>query len=114
MEYFSDKESKSKSQTVDSVTPAAWGGIVALIQSLVNTVSQTQIEDIIRDLQDDDSSPGWDTGRSRYSYSWELEIERDYIRDHMEALGLDVRYQGFSLNGTPLDNIEGTLSGWGR
>ena len=37
MEYFSDKEGKSKPQTVDSVTPAAWGGIVALIQSLVAT-----------------------------------------------------------------------------
>ena len=37
MEYFSDKESKSKPQTVDSVTPAAWGGIVAFIQSLVAT-----------------------------------------------------------------------------
>ena len=35
MEYFSDKENKSKPQTVDSVTPAAWGGIVALIQSLI-------------------------------------------------------------------------------
>jgi hypothetical protein len=37
MEYFSDKESKSKPQTVDSVTPAAWGGIVAHVQSLVTT-----------------------------------------------------------------------------
>nr|CBX28876.1 hypothetical protein N47_B20220 [uncultured Desulfobacterium sp.] len=37
MEYFSDKESKSKPQAVDSVTPAAWGGIVALIQSMVTT-----------------------------------------------------------------------------
>ena len=37
MEYFSDKESNSKPQTIDSVTPAAWGGIVALIQSLVAT-----------------------------------------------------------------------------
>ncbi len=37
MEYFSDKESKSKPQTVDSVTPAAWGGIVALIQNLIAT-----------------------------------------------------------------------------
>jgi hypothetical protein len=37
MEYFSDKESNSKPQTVDSVTPAAWGGIAALIQSLVAT-----------------------------------------------------------------------------
>jgi hypothetical protein len=37
MEYFSDKESKFKPQTVDSVTPVAWGGIVVLIQSLVAT-----------------------------------------------------------------------------
>lgn len=37
MEYFSDKERKSKPQTVDSVTPPAWGGIVALIESLVAT-----------------------------------------------------------------------------
>lgn len=37
MEYFSDKESISKPQTVDTITPAAWGGIVALIQSLVAT-----------------------------------------------------------------------------
>ncbi|MEA2097630.1 MAG: hypothetical protein U9P70_00940 [Patescibacteria group bacterium] len=37
MEYFSDKEGKSKAQTVDSITTAAWGGIVALIQSLIST-----------------------------------------------------------------------------
>lgn len=37
MEYFSDKEGKSKAQTVDSITPAAWGGIVALIQGLIST-----------------------------------------------------------------------------
>ena len=37
MEYFSDKEAISNSQTIDLVTPAAWGGIVALIQSLVAT-----------------------------------------------------------------------------
>jgi hypothetical protein len=37
MEYFSDKEGKTKPQTVDSVTPAAWGGIVAFIKSLVAT-----------------------------------------------------------------------------
>jgi uncharacterized repeat protein (TIGR01451 family) len=84
-----------------------------LIQNLVNTVSQTHISNTIRDLQDDDSYPGWDAGRSRYSYSPELAIERDYIRDRMEALGLDVRYQNFGLYGTSLDNIEGTLSGWG-
>jgi uncharacterized repeat protein (TIGR01451 family) len=83
------------------------------IQNLVNSVSQTQIYNTIRDLQDDDSYPGWDAGRSRYSYSPELAIERDYVRNRMEALGLDVRYQSFSHNWTPLDNIEGTLSGWG-
>lgn len=37
MEYFSDKEGKSKAQTVDEITPAAWGGIVALIQGLIST-----------------------------------------------------------------------------
>jgi uncharacterized repeat protein (TIGR01451 family) len=100
--------------SAEAVAPAVLAqGYNPLIQSLVNTVSQTQIEDTIRDLQDDDSVPGWDAGRSRYSYSSELAIERDYIRDRMEALGLDVRYQDFSLYGTPLDNIEGTLSGWG-
>lgn len=37
MEYFSDKEGKLKPQTIDSITPAVWGGIVAFIQSLVAT-----------------------------------------------------------------------------
>ncbi len=37
MEYFSDKEGTSKPRTIDSMTPDAWGGIVALIQSLVAT-----------------------------------------------------------------------------
>ena len=37
MEYFSDKEGNSNAQTVDSITPAAWGGIVAFIQSLIST-----------------------------------------------------------------------------
>jgi len=85
----------------------------ALIQDLVNAVSQTQIYNTIRDLQDDDSLPGWDALRSRYSYSPELAIERDYIRDRLSALGLDIRYHDFSLYGIPLDNVEGTLNGWG-
>jgi len=88
-------------------------GYSPLIQSLVNTVSQTQIYNTIRDLQDDDSYPGWDTEGSRYSYSSELPSKRDYIRNGMEALGLDVRYQDFSLGWTSQYNIEGTLSGWG-
>ncbi|MBA4418863.1 MAG: hypothetical protein C0392_13295 [Syntrophus sp. (in: bacteria)] len=37
MEYFSDREHKSKPQTLDSVSPRAWGGIVALVQSLIST-----------------------------------------------------------------------------
>jgi uncharacterized repeat protein (TIGR01451 family) len=83
-----------------------------LIQSLVNSVSQTQIYTTILNLQDDDSIPGWDAERSRYSYSPELAIERDYIHSRMESLGLDVRYHSFSLGTETLDNIEGTLSGW--
>lgn len=83
------------------------------IQSLVDSVSQTQIYTTILNLQDDDSIPGWDAERSRFSYSPELAIERDYIHSRMEALGLDVRYQSFNLGDNLLDNIEGSLSGWG-
>lgn len=100
--------------SVEAIAPTVLApGYNPLIQNLVNAVDQTQIEDIVRNLQDDDSVPGWDAGRSRYSYSSELAIERDYIRNRMEGLGLDVRYHNFSLYGTPLENIEGTLSGWG-
>jgi uncharacterized repeat protein (TIGR01451 family) len=84
-----------------------------LIQDLVDSVSETQINTTILNLQDDDAVPGWDAGRSRYSYAPELAIERDYIRDRMETLGLNVRYHGFTLGTTSLDNIEGTLDGWG-
>jgi uncharacterized repeat protein (TIGR01451 family) len=83
-----------------------------LIQGLVNSVSQTQIYTTILELQDDDAVPGWDALRSRYSYAPELAIERDYIRDRMQALDLNVQYQSFSLNGDMLDNVEGTLEGW--
>jgi uncharacterized repeat protein (TIGR01451 family) len=84
-----------------------------LVQSLVDAVSQTQIYTTILNLQDDDSIPGWDAERSRFSYSPELAIERDYIHSRMEVLGLDVRYHSFSLGTETLDNIEGSLSGWG-
>jgi uncharacterized repeat protein (TIGR01451 family) len=87
-------------------------GYDPLIQTVLNSVSQTQIYNAIRDLQDDDANSGWDDGRSRYTFSPELAIERDYIRNRMEALGLDVRYQNFTY-GVSLDNIEGTLPGWG-
>jgi uncharacterized repeat protein (TIGR01451 family) len=80
-----------------------------LIQDLVNSVSQTQIYTTILNLQDDDSLAGWDAKRSRYTYSPELAVERDYIRDRMQALGLDVRYQTFYLG----ENIEAVLDGWG-
>jgi uncharacterized repeat protein (TIGR01451 family) len=84
-----------------------------LIQNLVDSVSQTEIYTTILYLQDDDAVPGWDAERSRYTYAPELTIERDYIRDRMQVLGLDVRYHNFSLGSTSLDNIEGTLDGWG-
>ncbi len=85
-----------------------------LIQNLVNSVSQTQIYSGILNLQDDDAIPGWDAGRSRYTFApEELAVERDYIYQRLQALGLDVRYQGFSFAGTSQANVEGTLSGWG-
>jgi uncharacterized repeat protein (TIGR01451 family) len=84
-----------------------------LIQNLVGSVSQTNIYTTILELQDDDSLPGWDARRSRYTYAPELSIERDYVHDRMAMLGLDVRYHNFSFSGRSLDNIEGTLAGWG-
>lgn len=37
MEYFSDKQRGPRPRTEEQLTPAAWGGIVALLQSLVST-----------------------------------------------------------------------------
>ncbi len=96
-----------------SASLAQTQGHSSLIQNLADSVSQTEIYTTILNLQDDDAAPGWDAGRSRYTYAPELAIERDYIRSRMEALGLDVRYQNFSHGGVWLDNIEGTLPGWG-
>jgi uncharacterized repeat protein (TIGR01451 family) len=80
-----------------------------LIEDLVNSVSQTQLYTTVLNLQDDESLAGWDAERSRYTYSPELDFERDYVRDRMQALELDVGYQPFYLG----ENIEGVLEGWG-
>jgi len=37
MEYFSDKEKGPKPRTTETISPSAWGGIVAIVQSLVST-----------------------------------------------------------------------------
>lgn len=37
MDYFSDKERGPRPRTEEQLTPAAWGGIVALIRSLIST-----------------------------------------------------------------------------
>jgi hypothetical protein len=37
MEYFSDKEIGPKTRATESISPSAWGGIVAIVQSLVST-----------------------------------------------------------------------------
>lgn len=84
-----------------------------LIQSLVDAVSQGNLYRTIRDLQDDDAIPGWDALRSRYAFSHELAIERDYIRKHMEEVGLIVREHSFTFKGTTQINLEGTLAGRG-
>jgi uncharacterized repeat protein (TIGR01451 family) len=84
-----------------------------LIQGLVDSVSETELYTTVLNLQDDDAVPGWDAERTRYTHAPELAIERDYIRDRLGALGLDVQYHNFSLGDTSLDNIEGTLDGWG-
>jgi len=84
-----------------------------LIQGLIEDVSQAQLYDTIRDLQDDDAIPGWDALGSRYSFAPELGDEREYIRTRMREAGLAVRDQAFRLEGTTQVNLEGTLPGWG-
>lgn len=37
MDYFSDEQRGPRPRTQEQLTPAAWGGIVALIQTLVST-----------------------------------------------------------------------------
>lgn len=37
MDYFSDKERGQKPRTVEHITPAAWGGVVALITKLISS-----------------------------------------------------------------------------
>ncbi|MFQ5576922.1 MAG: M20/M25/M40 family metallo-hydrolase [Anaerolineae bacterium] len=82
------------------------------IQTLVDSVSQTEIYSTILHLQDDDSTPLWDADRTRYAYSAGVAVERDYIQTKMTALGLQTRLQNFNYGGHSLDNIEGTLPGW--
>ena len=84
-----------------------------LIQGLIEDVSQAQLYDTIRALQDDDAIPGWDALGSRYSFAPGLGDKREYIRRRMEQAGLAVRDQAFRLEDTTQVNIEGTLPGWG-
>lgn len=35
-DYFSDRERGPRARTIEEITPTAWGGLVALIQSLIN------------------------------------------------------------------------------
>ena len=84
-----------------------------LIQGLIEDVSQAQLYDTIRDLQDDDAIPGWDALASRYSLAPGLGHKREYIRRRMEQAGLAVRDQAFRLEDTTQVNLEGTLPGWG-
>lgn len=37
MDYYSDKERGTKPRTTESITPAVWGGIVALIKELISS-----------------------------------------------------------------------------
>jgi hypothetical protein len=78
------------------VPVAVEAGPDPLIQSLVSQVAAANVQNAIRDLQDEDELPGWDHQRSRYSYSDELPIERDYLRNKLSSHGLSVRYDSFS------------------
>ena len=84
-----------------------------LIQGLIEDVSQAQLYDTIRELQDDDAIPGWDALGSRYSFAPGLGDKREYIRRRMEQAGLAVRDQAFRFGDTTQVNLEATLPGWG-
>ena len=74
----------SPSSIEAGIPQAMAGGYNPLIQTMVNSVSQTEIYTTILNLQDEDETPGWDANRSRYSYSPELATERNYIHDRMQ------------------------------
>ena len=86
-----------------------------LIQEMVDEVSQFDLSEHVRNLQDDDSAPGWDALRSRYSFSPELDVEKEYIRQHFSDLGLQVEYDPFTLYGhggtVEISNVVATLPG---
>ncbi len=92
---------------------AAAPGADLFIQGLVNSVSQTELYNTIRDLQDDPDRGGYDALGTRYSYSSKFVARRDYVKYRLQALGLSVRFDHFTLSGVGLDNIEATLPGRG-
>ena len=86
-----------------------------LIQNLVNAVSQTELYNTIRDLQDDPDLEGYDALGSRYSCTpGNIGPKRDYVQNRLAALGLSVRLDHFGIScNSNLDNVEATLPGWG-
>lgn len=97
---------------------SAADGVVSrpeLVQKMVDEVSQSDLSGYVRSLQDDDSEPGWDALRSRYSFSSELDIEKEYIRQHFSDLGLRVEDDPFTLYGhggsALISNVVATLAG---
>jgi len=101
-----------------SEADSAPGSVVSnheLVQEMVNRVSQSDLSEYVRNLQDDDSEPGWDALRSRYSFSSELEIEREYIYQHFSKLGFQVENDRFALYGhggsVEIFNVVATLPG---
>jgi len=86
-----------------------------VVQEIVNEVSLSDLSEHVRNLQDDDSEPGWDALRSRYSFSSELDIEKQYIHQHFSDLGLQVEYDPFTLCGyggsVEIFNVVATLPG---
>lgn len=88
-----------------------------LIQEMVDQVSGPALSEHVRNLQDHDSLPGWDALRSRYSFSPQLDVEKEYIGAHFADLGLTVEYQPFELVGygstVEIFNVVATLPGVG-
>ncbi|MHB1293681.1 MAG: M20/M25/M40 family metallo-hydrolase [Anaerolineae bacterium] len=83
------------------------------IQRLISEVSQGNLSNTVRDLQDDDALAGWDALQSRHVSSDGLATERAYLAGRLRALGATYRELPFALYSSTQYNLETTLEGWG-
>ena len=87
------------------------------IDALVSLVSADRLRRDIAELQDDDSHPGPDALRSRFSMVSSLDVEGAYIARELAAAGLTIAYHPVLVTdryvgaSRVVSNIVGTLAG---